>query len=60
MAAKKDMRRLDLGELTSLWVSPFSQNVVLLTSESQSPAIPYIDPPKNKDDADVSGTGLTP
>lgn len=37
-----------------------AQNAVLLTFGSQSPVIPYVEPPRDKDDADVSGTGMRP
>lgn len=33
---------------------------MLLTFGSQSPAIPYVEPPRDKNDADVSGTGMRP
>lgn len=54
MAAKKDMRRLDLGKQCFIWLHI---SVTVADIESR-PAIPYIEPPTSKNDADVSGMEL--
>lgn len=53
MAAKKDMRRLDLGKQYLCFASQLTTTVADIESR---PAIPYIEPPTSKNDADVSGT----
>lgn len=55
MAAKKDMRRLDLGKQCFYLASHLTITVADIESR---PAIPYIEPPTSKSDADVSGTEL--
>lgn len=60
MATKKDQRRLDLGKATTriyglLWV--LRDSAMLTFSGVRSLlAIPYVEPPKDKNDADMTGT----
>lgn len=55
MASNKDMRRADLGELIEAgrkFVLIAHESVELISSHAA--AIPYVDPPKSANDADMS------
>lgn len=53
MASNKDMRRADLGKLK---IYGLVSSHLRSLANSQSTAIPYVDPPKSASDADVTST----
>lgn len=56
MASNKDMRRADLGELICQLLGSYSNPIWLTLNDAA--AIPYVDPPKSANDADMSSTRL--
>ncbi|KAL3454033.1 translation initiation factor SU [Aspergillus insuetus] len=56
MTSKKDMRRVDLGAFhVRLFLNRFIMIALDANAHDRILAIPYVDPPKDKNDADMTG-----